>query len=437
MRDASDRHQTLDLALQVGELLLSNGAGAADVTATMENIARHAGLRQVDVDVTFTSLAVGHRAGPEEPVMVLNRRIVHRETDFADLTAVDHTVRAFLADQIDRDEAEAQIARIASSGHPRPRWAITLGSGVTAAGVALLLGGTGIVLATAAVSGASIEILQRRMDRLRLPSFYAQVAGGFLATLFAVVLRALEVPVSPSVVVTSCIVMLLAGLGFIGAIQDALTGFYVTANARVLEVLIATAGIIVGVAAGLAAGSAMGVEIYVVPGASGWAGLPQVAGGAAVAAAGFAFTAYSPKRVLAPIGLVGATAASLAFWLSHHGVDRAATTGAAAVMIGLVSYRLSAWLRVPPLVVIVAGIVPLLPGLSIYRALSLLAADDVNGVIGLIAAATVALSLAAGAIFGEYIAQPLWREARRVERRLAGPRLVGPLRRRSRRTPRE
>jgi hypothetical protein len=34
-------------------------------------------------------------------------------------------------------------------------------------------------------------------------------------------------------------------------------------------------------------------------------------------------------------------------------------------------------------------------------------------------------------ILGEYIAQPLKREARRLEDRLAGPRLVGPLRARS------
>jgi hypothetical protein len=34
-------------------------------------------------------------------------------------------------------------------------------------------------------------------------------------------------------------------------------------------------------------------------------------------------------------------------------------------------------------------------------------------------------------ILGEYIAQPLRREARKLETRLAGPRLVGPLRARA------
>ena len=59
--------------------------------------------------------------------------------------------------------------------------------------------------------------------------------------------------------------MLLAGLGFIGAFQDALTGFYVTANARILEVMFATVGIIVGVSGGLALGRSLGVDVLVDP----------------------------------------------------------------------------------------------------------------------------------------------------------------------------
>ena len=432
MSEVHDRQRTLDLALRIGELLLSNGAGAADVTATMSSIAHHLGLRQALVDVTFTTLTLSHQASIDEPVVSLTRHVTHRETDFADLTAVDLVVTKLLADEITRDEAASEVARIASSGHPRRRWAITAGSGLTGAGVALLLGGDWIVLLIAAVAGSCIEILQRHMARMRLPFFYAQVAGGVLATTFAVVLRALEVPVDPSIVVTASIIMLLAGQGFIGAIQDALTGFYITANARILEVMIATAGIIVGVSAGLSIGGALGVDVRIEPGASGLSDLPAVTIGAAVTAGSFAFTAYSPKRVVAPVALLSALATGAYFALTQHSIDRAAAAGVAAVIIGLVSYWVAGWFRVPPLVVITACIIPLLPGLSIYRALSLLADDDVTGVIALITAAAVALALSAGAILGEYVAQPLRRESRKLEQRLAGPRLVGPLRARAR-----
>jgi uncharacterized membrane protein YjjB (DUF3815 family) len=75
--------------------------------------------------------------------------------------------------------------------------------------------------------------------------------------------------------------------------------------------------------------------------------------------------------------------------------------------------------------------VPLLPGLAIYRGLSLMAAGQSKGVLEIFTAAAIAISLASGVILGEYVAQPLKREARRLENRLAGPRLVGPHRARS------
>lgn len=433
MSEILDRQRTLDLALRVGELLLSNGAGAADVTATMSSIAHHLGLRSTLVDVTFTTVTISHQTAVDEPALSMTRHVNQRETDFADLTAVDHVVARLLADEIDRDEAASRVAQVASSGHPRPRWAITVGWGVTAAGIALLLGGDWIVLLLAGIAGAAVEILQRKIARLRLPFFYSQAAGGLLGTLFAVAVAALDVPVDPSTVVTAGIIMLLAGLGFIGAFQDALTGFYVTANARLLEVVIATVGIIVGVSAGLSIGTWMGVDVVIDPGAAGLSDLPGVVIGAAVTAAGFAFTAYSPARAIPPIAAIGAAAATVYFALTQHDVGRAAAAGVAALLIGLVSYAAARWARVPPLVIIVSCIVPLLPGLSIFRSLALLAQDDFGGLLAMITAVGVAIALSSGAILGEYIAQPLRREARRLEQRLAGPRLVGPFRARSKR----
>jgi len=158
--------------------------------------------------------------------------------------------------------------------------------------------------------------------------------------------------------------------------------------------------------------------------------LPVVAVGAAVAAAAFAFAAYAPPRSLLPIAVVAALAEGM-FWVSaDRGLGIAWSSAMAALLVGLVAYSVAGRVRVPPLVVVVSSIVPLLPGLSIYRGLYLLS-EGGNGLLSMINAAAIATALAAGVIFGEYVAQPLKREARRLESRLAGPRLVGPLRSRS------
>lgn len=423
---------TVDLSLRIGEMLLSNGAGAADVTATMQSVAYHLGLRNPIIDVTFTSLSMSYTDEPGEVPLVMIRQVKQRDIDYEDLTRVDHLVRDLLADKVDLAEARATIARISSSGHNRDRWAITAGIGFMGWGLGLMIGGTLMVAFIAFVAAASIDRAQLAMSRQRLPIFYLQVAGGMVCTAVALGVKAAELPLDPSVVVAASIIFLLSGLGLMGGLQDALTGFYITAGARLTEVFLSTAGIVAGVSAGLTVGRVIGVDIgqLEVGGSRSLVSLATMVIGAAVSAAAFAYSAYSPGRILAPIAVIGTTGMVIAHYIENAGFGRVYSVAVASLFIGLVSYSIAGRFRVPPLIVVVSGTIPLLPGLSIYRGISLLGESGYSaaGILAIVTAASVAIALASGVILGEFIAQPLKREARKLESRLAGPRLVGPFR---------
>ena len=132
-----------------------------------------------------------------------------------------------------------------------------------------------------------------------------------------------------------------------------------------------------------------------------------------------------------PIALVAAVAIGISRSFEAPGIGRTWSVAMAALFVGLVSYTVAGRMRVPPLVVVVSAVVPMLPGLSIYRGLSLLAeggAYTSAGLLAMVTAAATAIALSSGVILGEYVAQPLKREAQKLESRLAGPRLVGPVR---------
>jgi uncharacterized membrane protein YjjP (DUF1212 family) len=420
--------KTLDLALRVGEMLLSNGAGAADVTSTMLSVTTAAGLRGVTSDVTYTQLTLTHQPSLDEPATIQIRRVTHREIDYEDLTLVDHLVRELLDRRITRDEARDRLNRLVSSAHRRPRWGITVGWGVMGTGIAMLLGAGLVVSVLAFVAAVGIDRVQRVLSLRRLPAFYQQVAGGLLATLIAVAAAAVDLGVQPSQVVTAGIIMLLAGIGFMGATQDALTGFPITAGARILEAMLATVGVIAGVSGGLTLGRALGVHVgRFQPGVTELSQVSVMTLGAAIGAAAFAFSSYAPLRALLPVAFVGGfgTTVYLAVISLEMGAGWAAAC--AAITVGVVSYAVAGRIRVPPLVVVVPAVVPLLPGLAIYRGLAQLS-EGQSGMLDLAGAGVTAVALASGVILGQYLAQPLKREARRLETRLAGPRLVGPLR---------
>src|SRR3954454_4482934 len=99
--DARETSKILALALRIGEILLSSGAGAADVTATMLGITPHLGLRNADIDVTFTLLRMSYQLDPDEMPVLLSRSINQRDIDYDDLTRTQDLVDDILGDRIE------------------------------------------------------------------------------------------------------------------------------------------------------------------------------------------------------------------------------------------------------------------------------------------------------------------------------------------------
>ena len=437
--DTRQVYQAVDLALRIGEVVLSSGAGAADAYATVLAVTRACGLRSVHVDISFTTLLVSYQADPGEPPQTYVRTITYRGLDYGLLSEVDHLVRGLADGTVDPDDAGRRINEIRSAPKPYPRWAVSSATGLMAAGVGLLLQGSLLVVAIAFATSTLTDQAVRQLARRRIPAFYQQVAGALVVTVVAHGLYLVEVPVRPSVIVASGIVVLLAGITLVGAVQDALSGYYVTASARTFEAILLTGGIIAGVSLGLTIGLQLGFELPLTARASsGLSDLPLATIGGLLVSVGFALSCYAPLRSVVPVAAVGLVAQAALVLLVTAGSGVAWSSAVAAVLVGVGSFSLAGRFRVPPLVVVVSGIVSLLPGLTIYRGLfQLLTEKDVTGFFPLLTAVSVGVGLASGVLLGEYIAQPLKREARRLENRLAGPRLVGPLRPPTRRERRE
>ncbi|MBS43071.1 MAG: hypothetical protein CMH83_07935 [Nocardioides sp.] len=221
-----------------------------------------------------------------------------------------------------------------------------------------------------------------------------------------------------------------------------------TATARITEALLSTAGIIAGVSGGLSIAAAVGGELPTLAlGDYDFQTLGLSALGAAVAAAGFAYASYAPVQVLAPIAVLSGAAVTLSRSIEAPGLARSWSVAVAALAVGLLGYAVAQRLKVPPLIVVVSAVVPMLPGVSIYRGLALMGEgtrrDTSEGLVALFTAASVALAIAGGVLLGEHLAQPLSREVQRLESqvearlvspgpqgfsRFATPHLVGPAR---------
>lgn len=432
--DDSTVNLVLDLALRVGEVLMASGAGASDVTATVIAVTTACGLPHCEVDVIFTSISICCQRGSDLTPVTTHRVVRSRALDYTRLSEVERLVTDITEHRVDATDATSQLREITAATHPYPRWLATLAWALMAASVAVLIGGGVTVALVAAGTTALLDRVGRLLNRRGLPFFYQQLIGGALATLVTLALMktgVLASGVAPSLVVAAALTVLLSGLSVVGTVQDAITGFNLTAAGRTMETVMMSAGLVAGVVVGL------GIAVHLgLPSTPLAAQLPQtalrlpvqvVAGAAATSA--FALAGYATPRSLPVAAAAGALGAGAYSALALVGVNQIAASALAAVLIGFCAGTLSRRFRVPPLVIAVSGLTPLLPGLTTYRAvyeLAVVRAPD--GLPTLMIAVAIALALAAGVVFGEFLGQPVRTGLGRLERRLAGPRMAGPLR---------
>ncbi|UOY01324.1 threonine/serine ThrE exporter family protein [Blastococcus sp. PRF04-17] len=429
-----DAPLALDLTLRVGDLLLAGGASAAEVTATCIAVARAGGLHRVECDITFTSITVS--ASPRDGTPPINglRLVQHRELDYSRVAAVHHVVTELTEGRIDPAEAERRLLAVAAGRHPYRRVVITGARALLAAAVALMLGAGPLVTAAAFGATVLIDLAIDALGRRGLPAFFQNAVGGLIATSVALGFVAAGVGVRPALVVAGGIVLLLPGVTLVGAVHDAITGFYVTAAARAFETLLLTAGIVSGIAVALSIGVRLGVpaQLWDTSG-RGLADVPLQLAAAATASAAFAVANHAPRRTIPAVAVAGAAGWGTVVALGEVRVSTTLASAGAAVVIGAASYALARWQRVPALVYIAAGIIPLLPGLTIYRAVRRLSEGDAVGGITLLGTAmTVGLALAAGTLLGEYFAQAAARNRSSGDHRLVGLILSTATRRRMR-----
>lgn len=427
--------EVLELAGRIGESMLSLGAAAAEVTDAIRRVCRAFDL-ECQVDLTFTSILIAHDGSEQSPGVTVLRVVAAPAADFDRLAKVVLLADAMTArsapimtvteaapedetqirDELHRrlGDAHRELDRIMSTRRTYRRGIITVLLSIMAAAVAVLLGGGVVSMLLAAATTAIIDSASRALGALKLPVFFLQLAGAAIATTVAVLISILSpyVPADlsalpPALVVASGIVVLLAGASLVGAADDALNGFPVTASGRLVEVLLLTIGIVVGIGGVLDLARRLGVSLVLIDlPVSPWPVAVQVIG-AAVASAAWAMASYASFRTACFAGATGALAFTVFAFATGGGAAPAAASALAALIIGFVAEALAPRLRIPAIILTICGIVPLLPGLAIYRGmLALVNGDDGGaGFELLLQASLTGLALAAGVTLGEILAR--------------------------------
>jgi uncharacterized membrane protein YjjP (DUF1212 family) len=420
----------LDLAMSIGERLLVSGMSANDVVVQMLRVTRAYGLSSVHVDLTYTSIGVTHHRGPTRRPLSMVRIVQPVVVDYSKAREISRLLTRIEAG-LGIAEARAAYDEIFWAPPPYSRRIALLGSGGIAAGVSLTFSTSWLLALIAFAAATAAELLLRWLHARRVPPFFAQaaVAGGI--TMIAAGVHQLGrrgVPMfedmDPTLIVVGGIVMLLAGVMIVGAVQDAIDQFYVTASARLLEVVMRTGGIVAGILVAVRVLDVWNISFLVVntPGSSAplWAQFVG-AGLISLSFAVYCFADAATAALTALVGLVGyATYAALV----DAGTSEIVANTTAALAVGGLATLLVRGTDAPGFGMESGALLPLVPGLALLNGLLEMTGGDpanpaiVAGGRSLFLALLVALGIAAGATLGTYLGRPVNDQLRRLRRRV-------------------
>lgn len=424
--------RALRLSMTVADYLLSMGIPVSDVVGTSLDITGRYCKRKVAVDISSTVMMFSQDRGNDREPLTLIRTSKARGINSHTIQALEELTSKIHNGKLTLDKAELILEDILANPKEHPLWLVNVGSGAISAGVGALLSGSLIIIALSFIIGGLISYVLTMLSQKRMPAFFAQVVAAAIATMIAAGITWLGnhgvdslAGLNSNLIIIGGIVMLVSGLAIVGSVEDAIDEYYVTANARILRIVMMTAGIIVGISIGLYVAKHMGVNMVINTNAPLFSILSWQYIGAVMIAAGYALSVHARVKGMLLSGLTGAGSWGIYVLISSN-FSMVVASFVAATVVGAGATLLSRWLRTPSTVMITAGIIPLVPGLTLFNGLMALivgtsAASSIeidSGGSLLLTALLIALAIAAGATLGNLVARPIRRTLVRAQNAL-------------------
>jgi uncharacterized membrane protein YjjP (DUF1212 family) len=413
--------RALRLAMTASDVLLSMGVSANSVVSRALDITETYCQRPVHIDIAANLLMLSQLRGIEREPLTLIRPVPLRDVNYMTIQSVQMLIHDIHKGKYTLDAAEVELDRILK--HPRtyPWWLIMIGNAGIIAGVTFMYTSSWEIILTTFVIGLLVDRLLVVLAKRATPPFFRQIIAATFITLAAAILTMLAshgvqffAGMNPTLLVVGGIMMLVAGLAIVGAIQDAIEEYFVTANARITKVILQTIGIVIGILLGIYTARKLGIGIDVSPDPLSLNGLHFQIIGAVIASAAYALGTQTHIRAIIWAGAIGGGALAIMYSSLHYlGISVVPASGIAAAFVGFIAALMSRFWRTPSVGITAAAILPLVPGLMLYTGLMQLTnyppGDPLfNRAIGtLFTAATTGLAIAAGASFGSMIGRPL------------------------------
>ena len=353
-----------DLILTTGQLLMENGATADRIVRETKRVAAFMGIpeEKFHLHIMYTTLMLNR--SDETYSHTKFRKCVKHSVDMRIISSVSKLTWRALRDHYTLEEFSDNLQKISNQPRFYSANQVILATGIACGAYCVLFGGDFYAAIYTAISSMLGKFILMRCDKIGINSYVSVSFSAFIATICAYFMYFLptETPWHP---IIACALYLVPGIPIINGLTDLLNTFLFCGSARFLR-----ASLIIG---GMTFGIVFAIGMFPVSDFTNLRMLPdsdyfEFALFAAIGAMGFAILFNLPPRLLYAVGIGGALAVCTRnFLVFGLNCSSALGTLAGATLVSVSAIKAMHWLHTPMQVLIVPAMIPLVPGVLIYR----------------------------------------------------------------------
>ena len=365
----------LDMAVMAGEIMIRSGAETHRVEDTLQRILSTSNFAHAESFVFTTGLMVT-LSDPASETLSITQRISGTALNLGRVTEVNSVSRNFCDGKITLDEAMERLRAIKNK-RQYSNFLTMIGIVLASSGFSIVFGGSFLDALGAVFCGLLLSfVLLVLAPRIRKTFIVSMISAAVItigATAFSYFAGEWTgIAFHSQYMIVGSMMPLVPGLALTNAIRDTLQGDYISAGSRTIEALMIAASVALGVGAGLSLSGAVGLSdvlnfTFDLSVHTAFAFIKAIVF-SSVAIIGFGLYFEIPKRYLLPAGLIALISWAVYLFSDSLGLSAAWASFFAALVSDFCAYFCARTLKAPVILFLLGGILPLVPGVGIYRA---------------------------------------------------------------------
>ena len=368
---SEDDNRTLNhkmkILLDIGQALMESGADCARIIRDMRRAAAHMRIPsdQIQSHVTYTTLMLNVTDG--ERSFTQFRKCMKHGVNLAVIEAISKLTWRILRGNTPMNAIESAVHRIWRCPRCYSPLLTALGAAAGSGASCTLFGGSlpeTLIAAIAALVGFSAHRLSIRNE---FNPYACAMIAAFAATISAWLIPMLLGCGIMWYALVACTIFLVPGFPIINSASDVINRYISSGMTRAIDTILIIGGMTFGIAfAILSTGIENISDVHIQPTAA----YLEQAVAAALAAVGFSIIFNTPKKLLAIVALEGTLTMLIRNVLMIEcNLSQAVGSFAAAAVVGISALKVIHIVHTPNTLLIIPPIIPLVPGVLLYRLL--------------------------------------------------------------------